>query len=149
LAEWNQTKYITSMDPRSRAAVIRRITAVLGSDKPAPNSWAELNTTEQLLLQSRDPEVVQILQGQMSPEVEIACLTGKLADTFTGQTFEQQREQARQEYLAAAEQRMAEEIEQMHSRQQDAAGQQAARQLSEQLAQQQLTAQARRAGRGW
>jgi hypothetical protein len=144
-----QTKYSATMHPKSRAALISRVANVLGSEKPCPQTFADLTTSEQFLLESADPEAAAILRGVMLPALEQQALLGTLPDTFTGQTFEQQREQARQEYLAAAEQRMAEEIEQMHSRQQDAAGQQAARQLSEQLAQQQLTAQARRAGRGW
>ena len=83
------------MPTASRAALIRRVSAVLGADRPAPKTWAELNTTEQFMLQEADPQAAQILKGQMSAELELQLISGQLSDTAPAViTPEQQRAQA-------------------------------------------------------
>ena len=79
----------------SRAALIRRTAAVLGFDRPAPRSWADLSLTEQFRLGEADPIAAGILQGRMDPETELQVLAGKLPDQATPVlTPEQQRAQA-------------------------------------------------------
>ena len=68
------------MDPRSRAALVNRVSALIGSDRPCPTSWGQLSVSDQLLIAERDPEVAQVLQGKMLPAVEVAVLTGTFAN---------------------------------------------------------------------
>ena len=68
------------MDPRSRAALVNRVSTLIGSDRPCPTSWGQLSVSEQLLIAERDPEVAQVLQGTMLPPVEVAVLTGTFAN---------------------------------------------------------------------
>ena len=83
------------MPVSSRAALIRRTAAVLGFDRQAPNTWADLTLTEQFRLSEADPIAAGILQGRMDPETELQVLAGKLPDQATPVvTPEQQRAQA-------------------------------------------------------
>jgi len=61
-------------------ALIKRVAAVLGSDKPMPGSWSELSLTEQLVLEQADPTAASVLQGRHSAEVELELLSGKFAE---------------------------------------------------------------------
>jgi hypothetical protein len=89
------------MDPRSRAALVNRVSALIGSDRPCPTSWGELSLTEQFLIAERDPEVAQILQGAMLPELELAVLSGTFADQAPAvQTEEQLRRAAIEQWCA-------------------------------------------------
>ncbi len=62
----------------TRAAVVQRVQAVLGDDRPAPKAWSDLNLTEQLKVGTLDPELAQILQDRMPPALELLVLNGKL-----------------------------------------------------------------------
>ncbi len=62
----------------TRLAVVQRVQAVLGPDRPAPKTWADLNLTERLQIGASDPELAQILQDQMPPALELAVLNGEL-----------------------------------------------------------------------
>jgi hypothetical protein len=138
------------MDPRSRASLIKRYQAIAGIDGVVPTSWEQVGSIGmRLQIESADPELAAVLKGQMNGELELQVLSGKWAEQYGGQSLEQQQEQQRQEYLAAAEQRMADGIaalqEQQRARQMNA-GVEAARQASVELANAALKAQARASG---
>ncbi len=59
-------------------AVVQRVQAVLGPDRPAPKTWADLTLTERLQIGASDPELAQILQDEMPPGLELAVLSGEL-----------------------------------------------------------------------
>lgn len=139
------------MPTASRAALIRRVSAVLGADRPAPKTWAELNTTEQFMLQEADPQAAQILTGQMSAELELQLISGQLSDTAPAViTPEQQRQQAVAEWC---EQHPAiDPVEAAHQLNRQVAERQAASEMARQesiaIADRVLKAQGA-AARGW
>jgi hypothetical protein len=90
------------MPTASRSALIRRISAVLGADRPVPKQWAELSVTEQLILQGADPQAAQILKGEVPADLELQVISGKLADTAPAVVTEAQlQRQAIDEWCAA------------------------------------------------
>jgi 3-hydroxyacyl-CoA dehydrogenase len=106
------------VNDKTRIAVLQRVGAVIGSDRPIPQTWAEFTVTEQLAIANADPEIAAVLQGQgyMSADLEQQVLSGKLAAAYEGQTLEQQQAAERQAAIAAVEQSMAADIEQLHQR---------------------------------
>jgi hypothetical protein len=141
------------MDPRSRAALIKRVAAVLGPDRPAPRNLGDLNMTERLQLQEQDPEAVLILRGDgaMPPALEIAVISGTLADTApVGVSETQQRQKAIAEWCDAHPVLTSEEKANRLDRQiaERLAADEQSRQESTLLAQRMLASQAA-AGRGW
>lgn len=83
------------MDPRSRAALIQRIAAVIGADKPFPNDWNELSLTEQLMVEQADPIAAAVLKGKATAEVELELLQGTFpADAPAVKSLQEQREEA-------------------------------------------------------
>jgi hypothetical protein len=138
------------MDPRSRASLIKRYQAIAGIDGVVPTSWEQIQSVGmRMQIESADPELAAVLKGEMDGELELQVLSGKWAEQYGGQSLEQQQAQQRQEYLAQAEQRMADELqalqEQQRARQMNA-GVEAARQASVELANAALKAQARASG---
>ncbi|MEY4359800.1 MAG: hypothetical protein RLZZ631_1286 [Cyanobacteriota bacterium] len=131
----------------SRVALLKRVGAIIGSDRPIPTTWGEFNVTERLMIEDRDPQAAAVLKGQLSGELELEILSGKWADRYEGQSVEQQQAQARAEYLAQAEQRMADELAAMQARNaQRRLGDEAARQESAEIANMQLAMEARANG---
>jgi len=136
------------MDPRSRAAVVNRWKNAVG-DTPCPTAWESVSLTEQLVILDKDAESAAILQNRMDPDTEIAVLRGDLSDTATAQTLEQVLEATRAEFMDAAEQRMAADIEALQSRNAaQSAALESARQESVAIANAALAAQSRHL-RGW
>ena len=72
------SKVFVQLPLSTRAAVVQRAQAVLGEDRPAPRTWADLNVTEQLKVATSDPELAQILRDRMPPALELLVLNGKL-----------------------------------------------------------------------
>lgn len=88
----------------SRAAVLNRLRAVieLAADRVAPRGWSDLSVTEQLLVDSRDPELAAVLKGQMPAELELQVMSGKWADEAPAvKSTEQLREEAAAQAFAA------------------------------------------------
>jgi hypothetical protein len=101
------------------------------------------------MIEDRDPQAAAVLQGQMSGELELEILSGKWSDRYEGQSLEQQQAQAKADYMAQAEQQMADDIAAMNARNaQRQMGNEAALQESAMIANAQL-AQSARASRGW
>jgi hypothetical protein len=133
----------------SRVALLKRVGAIVGTDRQIPTTWDAFSVTERLMLEDRDPQAAAVLKGQLSGDLELEILSGKWADRYDGQSLTQQQEQARAEYMAAAEQRMADDIAAMHARNaQRKLGNEASLQESAMIANARLAAQSR-ANRGW
>jgi len=133
----------------SRVALLKRVGAVVGTDRPIPTEWSGYTVTEQMMIEDRDPQAAAVLRGQLSGALELEILSGKWADRYEGQSLEQQQAQAQAEYMAAAEQRMADELAAMNARNaQRKLGNEAALQESALIANARLAATAR-ASRGW
>lgn len=87
------------MDPRSRAALIRRVAAVLGADAPFPGDWAELSLTEQLAIECADPVAASVLKGTYSADIELQLLEGNFSAVAPAVPT---RQESRDEAVAAA-----------------------------------------------
>lgn len=135
------------MPSSSRVALIRRLSSIVGSDRQIPTTWEGFSLTEKMMIDSADPEVAAILQGQMTAETEIAVLSGKLSETAPKVISEaEQRQAAVDAWVAAHPLTDPAELERQIRERQMAS--EAARRESAMLAAASLTA-ANSAARGW
>jgi hypothetical protein len=135
------------MPTASRVALIRRLSSIVGSDRQIPTSWEGFSLTERLLIEDRDPEAASILKNQMSADVELAVLSGKLSETAPKFVSEaEQRQAAVDAWVAANPLPDPEELE--RQRRESLMAGEAARQESAMIAAAALAAQGR-SQRGW
>jgi hypothetical protein len=131
----------------SRAALIKRVGSIIGSDRPIPSNWEGLTITERMLIEANDPEAASVLQQRMPADLELAVISGKWAEVAP---VVKSDAELRQEAVAAwieAHPIPTPEEQAAKLRERQMAGE-AARQESAMVMNARMAAQAR-AARGW
>jgi hypothetical protein len=131
----------------SRVAILKRVGAIVGTDRYIPSQWDQYSITEQLVIEERDPQVAAALKGQLSAELEMELLTGKFSEVAPVIKSEAQlRQEAVDSWLEAHPVPDPADTDRMVRERQMAA--QASLQESALIANAQL-ANANRSARGW